>query len=134
MRGLPLVIVSVIQRSHPSSLQRCLEALIRYWLGTLGYSSQGPAWTTLLGIACLEWRCFRSIISWPISLGGHSRHVRAIPPGKLFARPCFQRRIRLPHAVRRPGRAFAGARVPYARIALISFMGYAIVTMWGSTH
>jgi phosphatidylglycerol lysyltransferase len=54
-------------------------------------------------------------------------HVRAIPPGKLLRAAMFSAAgyacLTLYDAL---AVHFAGARVPYARIALISFMGYAI--------
>jgi phosphatidylglycerol lysyltransferase len=87
-----------------------------------------PAWTTLLGIAL-----FGLAVYWLHHLLGQYRlrdildHVEAISADKLWRAAiltcggygCLTLYDAL--AVR-----FAGARVPYPRVALISFMGYAI--------
>jgi phosphatidylglycerol lysyltransferase len=87
-----------------------------------------PAWTTILGIAL-----FGLALFWLHHLIGqyHWRdilaHVHAIPPAKVLRAGLFTvlgygcLTLYDALAVR-----FAGARVPYPRIALISFMGYAI--------
>jgi uncharacterized membrane protein YbhN (UPF0104 family) len=87
-----------------------------------------PAWTTLLGIAL-----FGLALFWLHHLLGQYRwrdilaHVDAIPTAKLLRAALFTvagygcLTLYDALAVR-----FAGARVPYPRIALISFMGYAI--------
>jgi len=87
-----------------------------------------PAWTTLLGIALFGVALFAlhrllGQYHWRDIL----RHVHAIPAVKLLLAALFTvagygcLTLYDAMAVR-----FAGARVPYARIALISFMGYAI--------
>jgi phosphatidylglycerol lysyltransferase len=87
-----------------------------------------PAWTTLLGIAL-----FGLALFWLHHLLGQYRwrdilaHVHAISSVKLLRAALFtlagygSLTLYDALAVR-----FAGARVPYPRIALISFMGYAI--------
>ena len=87
-----------------------------------------PAWTTLLGIAL-----FGLAVFWLHHLLGQYRwrdiltHVHAIATVKLLRAALFTvagygcLTLYDALAVR-----FAGARVPYARVALISFMGYAI--------
>jgi phosphatidylglycerol lysyltransferase len=87
-----------------------------------------PAWTTLLGIAL-----FGLALFWLHHLLGQYRwrdilaHVHAIPAVKLlraaFLTVCGYGILTLYDAL---AVRFAGARVPYPRIALISFMGYAI--------
>jgi phosphatidylglycerol lysyltransferase len=87
-----------------------------------------PAWTTLLGIAL-----FGLALFWLHHLLGQYRwtdilaHVHAIPRVKLLRAALFTvagygcLTLYDALAVR-----FAGAHVPYPRVALISFMGYAI--------
>lgn len=87
-----------------------------------------PAWTTLLGVAL-----FGLALFWLHHLLSQYRwrdilaHVEAISTGKLVKAGLFSvagyfcLTLYDALAVR-----FAGARVPYPRIALISFMGYAI--------
>ncbi len=87
-----------------------------------------PAWTALLGIAL-----FGAVVFWAHHLLGiyHWRdilkHVHAIPNTKVLRAAIFtcagygSLTLYDALAVR-----FAGARVPYPRVALISFMGYAI--------
>ncbi|MGB6306345.1 MAG: bifunctional lysylphosphatidylglycerol flippase/synthetase MprF [Steroidobacteraceae bacterium] len=87
-----------------------------------------PAWTTILGIAL-----FGLALFWLHHLLGQYRwqdvleRVQAIPPVKVLRAGLFtlagygSLTLYDALAVR-----FAGARVPYPRIALISFMGYAI--------
>ncbi len=87
-----------------------------------------PAWTTLLGIAL-----FGLALFWLHHLLGQYRwqdvlaRVQAIPGSKLLRAGLFTiagygcLTLYDALAVR-----FAGARVPYPRIALISFMGYAV--------
>jgi phosphatidylglycerol lysyltransferase len=87
-----------------------------------------PAWTTLLGIAL-----FGLALFWLHHLLGQYRwadimaHVHAIPRVKLLRAGLFTvagygcLTLYDALAVR-----FAGAHVPYPRVALISFMGYAI--------
>ena len=128
MLGLPLVKVSVT-RLNPSSLQRCLggPATIS-GLAHSATSRKVPAWTTLLGIAL-----FGLALFWLHHLLGQYRwqdilgHVRAIPPVKVLRAGLFTLAgygcLTLYDAL---AVHFAGARVPYPRIALISFMGYAI--------
>jgi len=87
-----------------------------------------PAWTTLLGIAL-----FGLALFWLHHLLGQYRwrdvlaHVHAIPSEKLlraaFFTVCGYGVLTLYDAL---AVHFAGARVPYPRIALISFMGYAV--------
>ena len=87
-----------------------------------------PAWTTLLGIAL-----FGLALFWLHHLLGqyHWRdilaHVHAIPPVKVLRAGLFTLAgygcLTLYDAL---AVRFAGAHVPYPRIALISFMGYAI--------
>jgi phosphatidylglycerol lysyltransferase len=87
-----------------------------------------PAWTTLLGIAL-----FGLALFWLHHLLGQYRwqdilaHVHAISTAKLLRAALFTVAgyacLTLYDAL---AVHFAGARVPYPRIALISFMGYAI--------
>jgi phosphatidylglycerol lysyltransferase len=87
-----------------------------------------PAWTTLLGIAL-----FGLALFWLHHLLGQYRwrdilaHVQAISDAKLLRAGLFTLAgygcLTLYDAL---AVHFAGARVPYPRIALISFMGYAI--------
>ncbi len=87
-----------------------------------------PAWTTLLGIAL-----FGLALFWLHHLLGQYRwqdvleHVRAIPNAKVLRAALFTVAgyscLTLYDAL---AVHFVGARVPYPRIALISFMGYAI--------
>ncbi len=87
-----------------------------------------PAWTTLLGIAL-----FGLALYWLHHLLGQYRwrdifaHVHAIPPMKVWRAVFFTVAgygfLTLYDAL---AVHFAGARVPYPRIALISFMGYAV--------
>jgi phosphatidylglycerol lysyltransferase len=91
-------------------------------------SSKVPAWTTFLGLAL-----FGLALFWLHHLLGQYRwqdilaHVHAISDAKLARAALFTvagygcLTLYDALAVR-----FAGARVPYPRIALISFMGYAI--------
>src|ERR1700688_5306816 len=136
MRGLPLVIVSIKPKPNPSSLQRCLGALQRCLGGPatiprLAHPStthKVPAWTTFLGIAL-----FGLALFWLHHLLGQYRwrdilsHVQAISTVKLLRAGLFTvagygcLTLYDALAVR-----FAGAHVPYPRVALISFMGYAI--------
>ena len=91
-------------------------------------SRKVPAWTTLLGIAL-----FGLALWWLHHLLGQYRwkdilgHVHAIPPAKVLRAGLFTLAgygcLTLYDAL---AVRFAGARVPYPRIALISFMGYAI--------
>jgi phosphatidylglycerol lysyltransferase len=115
--------------ANPSSLQRCLggPATILVLAHTVS-APKVPAWTALLGIAL-----FGLAVFWLHHLLGQYRwrdilgHVHAIPSAKLLRAglltfagyACLTLYDAL--AVR-----FAGARVPYPRVALISFMGYAI--------
>jgi phosphatidylglycerol lysyltransferase len=110
-------------------LQRCLggPVTIRSLAHTVT-APKVPAWTTLLGIAL-----FGLALFWLHHLLGQYRwrdilaHVDAIPTAKLLRAALFTvagygcLTLYDALAVR-----FAGARVPYPRIALISFMGYAI--------
>jgi phosphatidylglycerol lysyltransferase len=87
-----------------------------------------PAWTTFLGIAL-----FGLALFWLHHLLAQYRwqdilaHVHAIPEAKLVRAALFTLAgygcLTLYDAL---AVRFAGARVPYPRIALISFMGYAI--------
>jgi phosphatidylglycerol lysyltransferase len=87
-----------------------------------------PAWTTLLGIAL-----FGLALFWLHHLLGQYRvrdilaHVHAISSVKLLRAALFTLAgygcLTLYDAL---AVRFAGARVPYPRVALISFMGYAI--------
>jgi phosphatidylglycerol lysyltransferase len=87
-----------------------------------------PAWTTLLGIALFGFALF-----WLHHVLGqyHWRdilaHVHAIPPSRLLAAILLAIAgyafLTLYDAL---GLRFAAARVPYPRLALISFMSYAI--------
>jgi phosphatidylglycerol lysyltransferase len=87
-----------------------------------------PAWTTLLGIAlfCLALFWLHHVLSqyrWQDILA----HVHAIPPSRLLAAVLLAAGgygcLTLYDAL---GLRFAGARVTYPRLALVSFMGYAI--------
>ncbi|MDP9012066.1 MAG: bifunctional lysylphosphatidylglycerol flippase/synthetase MprF [Pseudomonadota bacterium] len=87
-----------------------------------------PAWTTLLGVAL-----FGVALFWLHHVLAEYRwrdilaHVHAIPPSRLLAAVALTCAgygcLTLYDAL---GLKFAGVRVPYARLALISFMGYAI--------
>src|SRR5260370_14389775 len=87
-----------------------------------------PAWTTLLGIAL-----FGLALFWLHHLLGQYRwrdilaHVHAISTAKLLRAGLFTLAgygcLTLYDAL---AVRFAGAHVPYPRVALISFMGYAI--------
>ena len=87
-----------------------------------------PAWTTLLGVAL-----FGLALFWLHHVLGQYRwedilaHVHAIPPSRLMAAVMLACAgygcLTLYDAL---GLKFAGAQVPYPRLALISFMGYAI--------
>ncbi len=87
-----------------------------------------PAWTTLLGVAL-----FGLALFWLHHVIGqyHWRdilaHVRAIPPSRLLAAVALACAgygcLTLYDAL---GLRFARVRVPYPRLALISFMGFAI--------
>ncbi len=91
-------------------------------------ASKVPKWTALLGLAL-----FGLALFWLHHLLGQYRwsdvlaHVHAIPPAKVLRAGLFTvlgygcLTLYDALAVR-----FAGAHVPYPRIALISFMGYAI--------
>ncbi|MEP6885372.1 MAG: bifunctional lysylphosphatidylglycerol flippase/synthetase MprF [Gammaproteobacteria bacterium] len=91
-------------------------------------ASKVPKWTALLGLAL-----FGLALFWLHHLLGQYRwadvlaHVRAIPTAKVLRAALFTvlgygcLTLYDALAVR-----FAGARVPYPRVALISFMGYAI--------
>jgi len=129
MRGLPLVNVSRKPKPNPSSLQRCLGGPAT--IPRLAHSStthKVPAWTTILGIAL-----FGLALFWLHHLLGQYRwrdilaHVHAIPAAKLWRAGLFTLAgygcLTLYDAL---AVRFAGAHVPYPRIALISFMGYAI--------
>src|SRR6202789_4493545 len=116
-------------KANPSSLRRCLggPATIRSLAHTVT-APKVPAWTTLLGIAL-----FGLALFWLHHLLGQYRwrdilaHVDAISTAKLLRAALFTvagygcLTLYDALAVR-----FAGARVPYPRVALISFMGYAI--------
>jgi len=129
MRGLPLVNVSRKPKPNPSSLQRCLGGPAT--IPRLAHPStthKVPAWTTILGIAL-----FGLALFWLHHLLGQYRwrdilaHVHAIPAAKLWRAGLFTLAgygcLTLYDAL---AVRFAGAHVPYPRIALISFMGYAI--------
>ncbi len=87
-----------------------------------------PQWTTLLGVALLGLALF-----WLHHIIGQYRwrdifaNMRAIPDSRLLAAVLLTAAgyscLTLYDAL---GLRFAGARVPYHRLALISFMGYAI--------
>jgi phosphatidylglycerol lysyltransferase len=87
-----------------------------------------PAWTTLLGIAL-----FGVALLWLHHVIGQYRwrdivaHMRAIQTSQLMGAVLLTAAgygsLTLYDAL---GLRFAGARVPYPRLALISFMGYAI--------
>src|ERR1700677_2607707 len=125
MLGLPLVIV----KSNPSSLQRRLGGPAT--IPPLAHpvtAHKVPTWTAFLGIAL-----FGLALLWLHHLLGQYRwqdvleRVHAIPPVKVLRAALFtlagygSLTLYDALAVR-----FAGAHVPYPRIALISFMGYAI--------
>jgi phosphatidylglycerol lysyltransferase len=87
-----------------------------------------PAWTTLLGIALFGLALFwlHHVLSqyrWQDILA----HMKAIPSSRLLGAVVLAWSgygcLTLYDAL---GLHFAGARVPYPRLALISFMGYAI--------
>jgi len=87
-----------------------------------------PAWPTLLGIALLAVALFwlHHVLAqyrWQDILA----HVHAIPTSRLLAAVALACAgygcLTMYDAL---GLRFAGARVPYPRLALISFMGYAI--------
>src|SRR5258708_16137000 len=129
MRGLPLVNVSRKPKPNPSSLQRCLGGRVTIArLAHPGTTHKVPAWTTFLGIGL-----FGLALFWLHHLLGqyHWRdilaHVHAVCTGKLLGAGVFTRAgygcLTLYDAL---AVRFAGAHVPYPRVALISFMGYAI--------
>jgi phosphatidylglycerol lysyltransferase len=128
MRGLPPVRFGYAN-TNPSSLQRRTGGPDTIpGLAHTVTARKVPAWTTLLGLAL-----FGLALFWLHHLLGEYRwrdilgHVHAITTAKLLRAAlltvagygCLTLYDAL--AVR-----FAGARVPYPRIALISFMGYAI--------
>jgi phosphatidylglycerol lysyltransferase len=128
MCGLPLVRFRSA-KANPSSLQRRLGGPVT--IPGLAHSvttHKVPAWTTLLGIAL-----FGLALFWLHHLLGQYRwrdilgHVHAISNAKVLRAALFTvlgygcLTLYDALAVR-----FAGARVPYPRVALISFMGYAI--------
>src|SRR5277367_1171333 len=127
MRGLPLFVSET--RANPSSLQRCLGGPVTIpRLAHTVAAHKVPKWTAFLGIAL-----FGLPLLWLHHLLGQYRwrdilrHVDAIPSVKLLRAALFTvigygcLTLYDALAVR-----FAGARVPYPRVALISFMGYAI--------
>src|SRR3984893_15415809 len=129
MRGLPLVNVSRKPKPNPSSLQRCLGGPAT--IPRLAHPSttpKVPAWTTFLGIAL-----FGLALFWLHHLLGQYRwrdilgHDHAISTVNLLRAALFTLAgygcLTLYYAL---AVHFAGAHVPYPRIALISFMGYAI--------
>jgi phosphatidylglycerol lysyltransferase len=87
-----------------------------------------PAWTTLFGVAL-----FAAALFWLHHIIGQYRwrdileHMRAIQTSQLMGAVVLTAAgygcLTLYDAL---GLRFAGARVPYPRLALISFMGYAI--------
>src|SRR6202046_5374662 len=116
-------------KANPSSLRRRLGgpatiAVLAHPVTT----HKVPAWTTFLGLAL-----FGLALFWLHHLLGQYRwqdvleRVHAIPPAKVLRAALFtlagygSLTLYDALAVR-----FAGAHVPYPRIALISFMGYAI--------
>src|ERR1700733_12065922 len=128
MCGLPLVRFGRAN-ANPSSLQRRLGGPVT--IAGLAHpvtTHKVPAWTTLLGIAL-----FGLALFWLHHLLGQYRwrdilaHVHAISNVKVLRAALFTvmgygcLTLYDALAVR-----LAGARVPYARVALISFMGYAI--------
>src|SRR3984957_8154907 len=128
MLGRPLVRFGRAN-ANPSSLQRRLGGPVT--IAGLAHpvtTHKVPAWTTLLGIAL-----FGLALFWLHHLLGqyHWRdilaHVHAIPPVKVLRAGLFTLAgygcLTLYDAL---AVRFAGAHVPYPRIALISFMGYAI--------
>src|SRR5260370_13801321 len=129
MRGLPLVNVSRKPKPNPSSLQRCLGGPAT--IPRLAHPStthKVPAWTTLLGIAL-----FGLALFWLHHLLGQYRwrdilaHVHAISSVKLLRAGLFTLAgYGCPTLYDALAVRFAGAHVPYPRVALISFMGYAI--------
>jgi phosphatidylglycerol lysyltransferase len=127
MRGLPLFVSET--RPNPSSLQRCLGGPVTIpRLAHTVAAHKVPAWTALLGLAL-----FGLALFWLHHLLGEYHwqdilaRVHAISDVKLMRAALFTvggygcLTLYDALAVR-----FAGARVPYPRIALISFMGYAI--------
>ena len=118
-----------IAKANPSSLQRCLGGPDT--IPGVAHSVTArkvPAWTTLLGIALFGLALFAlhrllGQYHWRDIL----RHVHAISTVKLLRAALFtvagygSLTLYDALAVR-----FAGASVPYPRIALISFMGYGI--------
>src|ERR1700704_490101 len=135
MCGLPLVIVSeslkLIRQAkrNPSSLRRCLGGPAT--IPRLAHpvtTPKVPAWTAFLGIAL-----FGLALFWLHHLLGQYRwrdilsHVHAISTMNLLKAGLFTLAgygcLTLYDAL---AVRFAGADVPYPRVALISFMGYAI--------
>src|SRR5277367_5214436 len=127
MRGLPLFVSET--RANPSSLQRCLGGPVTIpRLAHTVAAHKVPAWTALLGVALFGLALFTlhhllGEYHWRDILA----RVHAIAEVKLLRAGLFTvlgygcLTLYDALAVR-----FAGARVPYPRIALISFMSYAI--------
>src|ERR1700734_3250758 len=127
MRGLPLFVSET--SANPSSLQRCLGGPVTIpRLAHTVAAHKVPAWTALLGLAL-----FGLALFWLHHLLGEYHwqdilaRVHAISDVKLMRAALFTVGgygcLTLYDAL---AVHFAGARVPYPRIALISFMGYAI--------
>src|ERR1700733_9367661 len=127
MRGLPLFVSET--SANPSSLQRCLGGPVTIpRLAHTVAAHKVPAWTALLGLAL-----FGLALFWLHHLLGEYHwqdilaRVHAISDVKLMRAALFtvggygSLTLYDALAVR-----FAGARVAYPRVALISFMGYAI--------
>ena len=93
-----------------------------------------PPWTTLLGVVlfgvALYW--LRHVLA-QYRLQDILAHVHAIPTSRFLAAVALACTgygcLTLYDAL---GLRFAGVRVPYPRLALISFMGYAIGHNWHS--
>src|ERR1700691_4146923 len=116
-------------KANPSSLRRCLGGPATIPLLAHPVTAHKvPAWTTFLGLAL-----FGLALFWLHHLLGQYRwqdilvRVQALSPTKILRAALFTvagyggLTLYDALAVR-----FAGARVPYPRVALISFMGYAI--------
>src|ERR1700679_2961742 len=116
-------------KANPSSLRRCLGGPAT--IPVLAHpvtTHKVPAWTTLLGIAL-----FGLALFWLHHLLGQYRwrdilaQVHAIPASKVLRAVLLTCAgygcLTLYDAL---AARFAGARVPYPRLALISFMAYAV--------
>src|SRR5277367_4856587 len=127
MRGLPLFVSET--RANPSSLQRCLGGPVTIpRLAHTVAAHKVPAWTALLGIGLFGLALyFLHLLLGKYHWHDVLEHVQAISAAKLLRAAFFTcagyGSLTLYDAL---AVHFAGARVPYPRVALISFMSYAI--------